>query len=74
MGSESPRFRRSSFCNAGGCVEVAEAGPERILLRGTGAPNLIPLAFSPRQWSAFVEVIAPRLPRLAPARPSVAVS
>jgi hypothetical protein len=55
MGSESPRFRRSSFCNAGGCVEVAGAGPERILLRGTGAPNLIPLAFSGRQWTAFVE-------------------
>jgi hypothetical protein len=54
MGSESPRFRRSSFCNAGGCVEVADADPERILLRGTGAPNLIPLAFSARQWSAFV--------------------
>jgi hypothetical protein len=57
MGSESPRFRRSTFCNAGGCVEVAEAGPERILVRGTGAPNLNPLAFSVDQWAAFVEGI-----------------
>jgi uncharacterized protein DUF397 len=54
MGSESPRFRRSSFCNAGGCVEVAAADPGQILVRGTGAPNREPLVFSAAQWAAFV--------------------
>jgi hypothetical protein len=57
MDSESPSFRRSSFCNAGGCVEVAEVGSEQILVRGTGAPNLIPLAFSADQWAVFVAAV-----------------
>jgi len=57
MDSESPRFRRSSFCSGNGCVEVAEVGPEGILVRGTGAPNLIALAFSADQWVAFVEAV-----------------
>jgi Domain of unknown function (DUF397) len=55
MGSESPRFRRSSFCNASGCVEVAVPDPGQILVRGTGDPNRVPLAFTAGQWSAFVE-------------------
>jgi hypothetical protein len=54
MDSESPRFRRSSFCSAGGCVEVASVDPGQILVRGTGAPNRVALAFSAVQWAAFV--------------------
>jgi hypothetical protein len=57
MDSETPSFRRSSFCNAGGCVEVAEVGSERILVRGTGDPNLIPLAFSADRWAIFVQAV-----------------
>jgi hypothetical protein len=55
MGSKSPKFRRSSFCNAGGCIEVAAPEPGHIHLRGTGDPNRIALAFSAVQWAAFVE-------------------
>lgn len=49
-------FRRSSFCGAGGCVEVALLPDHSIAVRDgkddrTGAPVLL---FDQTEWSAFV--------------------
>jgi uncharacterized protein DUF397 len=57
MGSESPRFRRSSFCSQGGCLEVAGDDLEQIQVRGTDGANRKPLIFPATSWAAFVNGI-----------------
>lgn len=46
------RFERSSFCDAGGCVEVArESG--RVHVRHSRTPDAV-LSFSADEWAAFL--------------------
>jgi hypothetical protein len=50
--SREPRFRRSSFCSGGNCVEVA-VGAE-VLVRDSKDLSVAPLRFGPAGWDAFV--------------------
>ncbi|TCK20753.1 DUF397 domain-containing protein [Pseudonocardia endophytica] len=47
-------FRRSSFCAAGSCVEVAALPGDEIALRDSKDDNSPLLRFTPEEWDAFV--------------------
>jgi hypothetical protein len=47
-------FRRSSFCQDGGCVEVAQLPSGNIALRDAKDPSLPPHVFNRAEWTAFV--------------------
>jgi hypothetical protein len=49
----APRWRRSSYSEAGDCVEVAMAGG-RILVRDSKVPAGPMLCFTSGEWSAFL--------------------
>lgn len=49
-----PVFRRSSFCGAGNCVEVAVLPSGDVDLRDSKSPELPPYRFSAAEWSDFV--------------------
>ena len=46
-----PSWRRSSFCQADGCVEIAEVGT-RIWVRSSKNPAKV-LEFTEDEWRAF---------------------
>jgi Domain of unknown function (DUF397) len=46
-------FLRSSFCQGGMCVEVAQSGDE-ILMRDGKDVSVAPLRFSKEEWRQFV--------------------
>lgn len=50
------RFRRSTYCGAGSCVEVATLPGDDIALRDTkdDRPDAPILRFTPDEWDAFV--------------------
>ena len=50
---EQPEWRKSSYCSAGNCVEVAQVA-EQVLVRDSKNPAAAPLAFTAEEWSAFV--------------------
>jgi len=47
------RWRRSSHCQNGECVEVASPG--RVLVRDSKNPEGPRLAFTPAEWRRFLE-------------------
>jgi Domain of unknown function (DUF397) len=55
---ESARpWRRSSYCDTGGqCVEVAPAGPSRLVRDSKNTTGVF-LAFSAQAWAAFIRNI-----------------
>lgn len=48
------RFRTSSFCSAGGCVEVALLSSGEVAVRDSKAPAASTLRYSAREWRDFV--------------------
>lgn len=48
-----PDWNRSSFCSAGGCVEVVMV-EDQILIRDSKHPDLAPLVFTRGEWVAFL--------------------
>jgi hypothetical protein len=48
------RFRRSSFCGNGQCVEVATLPDGSVAVRDSKSPGHPPKFYTPAQWSAFV--------------------
>ncbi|GAA3346166.1 hypothetical protein GCM10020358_56120 [Amorphoplanes nipponensis] len=50
---EQLEWRKSSFCAAANCVEVAQLA-EQILVRDSKNPTAAPLSFTTEEWSAFV--------------------
>lgn len=55
--SPSARFRRSSFCLDGNCVEAATLPGDDVALRDSKdvGPDAPVLRFTPTEWDAFVE-------------------
>ncbi|WP_430781091.1 DUF397 domain-containing protein [Actinoplanes sp. G11-F43] len=51
--TEEPRWRRSSRCSTGTCVEVARVA-EQVLIRDSKVPGSAILSFSREEWDAFV--------------------
>lgn len=47
------RWRRSSGCASGTCVEVATV-EDRVMVRDSKDPSLEPLTFTRAEWAAFV--------------------
>jgi ABC-type amino acid transport substrate-binding protein len=47
-------WRKSSFCAATGCVEVARIVSGSVLVRDSKMPNGSALSYSPEEWSAFI--------------------
>lgn len=47
-------FRTSSFCNSGGCVEVALLPTGEVAVRDSKAPGTSTLRYSAREWTDFV--------------------
>jgi hypothetical protein len=53
----TPSWRKSSFSEAGNCVEVAELG-ERVLIRDTKLPaGSVVLSFPLPKWREFISVM-----------------
>jgi hypothetical protein len=50
--SAEPRWRRSTACSAGNCVEVASDGG-RILVRDSKNPQIAPMVFTRDEWAVF---------------------
>lgn len=46
------RWRRSTTCSAGNCVEVASDG-DRILVRDSKNPQITPMVFTGDEWAVF---------------------
>jgi hypothetical protein len=49
------RWRRSTFCAANGCVEVARAGEDVVVRNSTDGDNVV--AFTAEAWTDFVKAI-----------------
>jgi hypothetical protein len=49
---EDLQWRRSSACESGGCLEMAQSG-EAVLIRKSDAPEEV-LSVSRLEWSAFL--------------------
>ncbi len=47
------KWRRSSWCEGGACIEIAVQG-DAILLRSSADPDGPVLAFSPAAWRGLV--------------------
>jgi hypothetical protein len=47
-------FRRSSFCEAGSCVEVSFSSGGDARLRDSKDPHGHSLSFTEKEWSAFL--------------------
>jgi hypothetical protein len=54
--SAQVRFRRSSFCGEGGCVEVAALPGDEIVIRDSKDPrsDAPRLTFTAAEWDAFL--------------------
>lgn len=50
-------FRASSWCNTGGCVEVASRPGGRVMVRDGKDRTRTPLVFGTQQWAGFVSAI-----------------
>ena len=50
----APRFRRSSSCDGGHCVEVAQLPDGGVAVRDSKHPDLEPRIFDADEWRAFV--------------------
>ena len=50
------KWRRSTYCADGACVEIAEAG-EATLMRDSKNPDQPPLAIDSTAWAAFIQGI-----------------
>lgn len=48
-------FRKSSYSNSAGCVEVAQLADGRILVRDTKDPLHTTLSFTPHEWRVFLQ-------------------
>lgn len=46
-------WRKSSRCNSGACVEIADA-VDVVLMRDSKSPDTAPLAFDKHVWANFV--------------------
>jgi hypothetical protein len=51
---QDPVWRKSSFCEARDCVEVATLSDGRRLVRNSADPAGPVVGFSQSEWSAFV--------------------
>ncbi|MBU2667647.1 DUF397 domain-containing protein [Actinoplanes bogorensis] len=51
--TESPKWRRSSRCSGGTCIEVAKVGGT-YLIRDSKNPQLPAHSFTEDEWVAFV--------------------
>ncbi|RZU51673.1 uncharacterized protein DUF397 [Krasilnikovia cinnamomea] len=49
-----PKWRKSSRCGNGTCVEVAKVN-DTFLIRDSKNPGAPALTFTPQEWAAFVE-------------------
>jgi ABC-type amino acid transport substrate-binding protein len=47
-------FRRSSFCNAGDCVEVAQLSDGRVAIRDSKDDRGSQQIYTPQEWAAFL--------------------
>ncbi|MEV4637858.1 DUF397 domain-containing protein [Actinoplanes sp. NPDC049548] len=47
------QWRKSSRCNTGACVEVAQFA-DRVMIRDSKDLAGVPLTFTPDEWAAFV--------------------
>lgn len=51
----APRFRRSSFCGSGGCVEIAaDARDDSVLIKDAKVVDGPVQRYTPAEWDAFV--------------------
>ncbi len=50
----SPSYRKSSFCGAGSCVEVAVLPSGDVDLRDSKNPAIPPHRFTAQEWSDFL--------------------
>jgi predicted secreted Zn-dependent protease len=50
---EPPKWRKSSRCSNGTCVEVARVN-DQYLIRDSKQPEAAPLTFTADEWTAFV--------------------
>lgn len=48
-------WRVSSFCSAGGCVEVRGAEDGMIELRDSKNPDAGVMRYTPEEWDAFLD-------------------
>lgn len=53
MSTTAPRYKVSSFCNMGTCVEVAALDDGSIALRDSKVGGS-PYVFSSKEWDAFL--------------------
>jgi hypothetical protein len=51
--TEQPQWRRSPYCSAGACIEVARVA-DRYLIRDSKNPD-VQLTFSHAEWAAFTK-------------------
>lgn len=51
-----PRWRRSSRCEGGQCLEVAVLG-DRVAVRDSADPDGVVLTFPAGQWMTFVTAV-----------------
>jgi len=58
--SAPARFRQSSFCAAGNCVEVAALPSDEIVIRDSkdSRPDAPLLTFTAAEWDAFLRGVA----------------
>lgn len=54
MFDRAPHYRVSSFCGAGGCVEVAPLPDGNVAVRDSKQRDLAPHVFTPGEWDAFL--------------------
>jgi hypothetical protein len=50
---QMPQWQKSSYCGSAACVEVAQTD-DVILVRDSKNPQIMPLSFTPDEWTAFV--------------------
>jgi len=55
-GSGAARWRRSSRCYAGNCVEVS-ARSDRVLIRDSKHPELAAIALAYSDWAVFMDLV-----------------
>ena len=51
---DGARFRASSYCSSGACVEVAFLGSGDVAVRDSKAPGRLALVYSATEWRDFV--------------------
>jgi len=55
MNMTEPRWHKSTHSDGGGCVEVADNLPGRVLVRDTKDRDGGTLTFAPAAWRHFVD-------------------